>query len=507
MASQMRVFFAMPAFAGHVNPTLGVARELVRLGVQVDFMCTCDNLKDAIEDTGSTFHRAADWQPEVYKGRHSEPPLGVGNSIMKECGVATRGSTAAAAFEARLKVNNVLLEMQLPGMLRFMEQMKPHAVVYDAMVSGTRDAYYAAKLLGIPTICVLTVAGPGTYADHVVHGGSVEELRAQLLATDCHLAATARLNSTYPGLTLPRYPEPCGLLEAADTPIIVTTTQKLGQQAEPSLDAAYRSQGTSFHYFGPLLDQEGALRGGGAAESQDAAGASVVDAARKAKAAGRKLALVSMGTVLTSNCAHGWNGRPLGADGKPRGLCGRELCQAAWAGAFESLGASSAEDGPLIILSLGPREGALGELEAPANALLCTSVPQVDILRVGVDVFLTHGGQNSFMEAISNAAPLVVCPGFGDQIMNSDKAESLGIGVKVGRPDCEPGSEAAASTRYRSAVAAALSKVLAQPSYQESVTALAKDLQAAGGVPAAAELVLKCAGARQPALRAVGAGA
>ena len=33
---------------------------------------------------------------------------------------------------------------------------------------------------------------------------------------------------------------------------------------------------------------------------------------------------------------------------------------------------------------------------------------QVDLLRLGVDVFLTHGGQNSFMEALSTGVPMVV---------------------------------------------------------------------------------------------------
>ena len=56
------------------------------------------------------------------------------------------------------------------------------------------------------------------------------------------------------------------------------------------------------------------------------------------------------------------------------------------------------------------------------------TLPQVDLLRLGVELFLTHGGQNSFMEALSQGCPLVVCPGFADQPVNAAKAEALGIG-------------------------------------------------------------------------------
>ena len=49
----------------------------------------------------------------------------------------------------------------------------------------------------------------------------------------------------------------------------------------------------------------------------------------------------------------------------------------------------------------------------------CLSSSQVDILRAGVAVFVTHGGQNSFMEALAQATPLVMCPTAGDQFDNA----------------------------------------------------------------------------------------
>lgn len=477
----------MPALSGHINPTLGVARLLVKSGCRVEFMCTSESLRTPIEDTGARFHLAADWQPELYQGRQSEPPLGTTGAVMKEQGVVVQGTHAGAAFEARMKVANVMLEMQLPGMLRFLRQFQPSVVVYDAMVGGTRDAYYAAKLHGIPAVCILTVAGPGGNEAHLVHGSSAEAFKAAVLGFAPNLAATGRLAAAHPTLRVPALPEPVGLLEAEGCPVLVTTSEKLVDPVSSHLAEAYAAKGTSFHYLGPLLDAAGAARAGAA---EEASGGGLAARARAARAAGRKVALVSMGTVLTSDVAHGWNGRPRGPDGEPRGLTGRELCQAVWGGAFDALGAAEEGRGPLLLLALGSRPGALGSLTPPPNAVVCKSLPQVDVLRAGVDVFLTHGGQNSFTEGIASATPLVVCPGFGDQVINSHKAEALGVGVRVDRPDCALGGEAAASAAYRSAVSAALLEVLCNPSFKAAVQGTATELAEAGGAEAATRVVL-----------------
>merc|ERR1719251_628525 len=118
-----------------------------------------------------------------------------------------------------------------------------------------------------------------------------------------------------------------------------------------------------------------------------------------------------------------------------RGLTGQELCRAAWAGAFDAFGASTASEGPLLVVSLGPQENPLGDIVAPANAVCAAVLPQVELLKVGVELFLTHGGQNSFTESLMHGTPVVVCPGFGDQPVNASKAVSLGVGLKADRPN------------------------------------------------------------------------
>ena len=52
---------------------------------------------------------------------------------------------------------------------------------------------------------------------------------------------------------------------------------------------------------------------------------------------------------------------------------------------------SDAPDAPLLLVSLGPQADALENLELPKNAFCLPSMPQVDLLKSGVDLFLTHG--------------------------------------------------------------------------------------------------------------------
>merc|ERR1719204_1930111 len=154
---------------------------------------------------------------------------------------------------------------------------------------------------------------------------------------------------------------------------LVTTCEDLQDPLDPELAEVYQREGVRFEAVGPLLDQEGAKRaaghrykeqpgdaehgGHGRAEGQP----EVLARVRAALAAGRRVVLASMGTVVTGDHQDfGWNGRPVGADGQRRGLTGRELCRAAWAGIFDAFGGDSAEDGPLVVVSTGPQPDPLG---------------------------------------------------------------------------------------------------------------------------------------------------
>ena len=190
---------------------------------------------------------------------------------------------------------------------------------------------------------------------------------------------------------------------------------------------------------GPLLDIQGAKRAAmkkvkktSSKISVNASEDGLLDLIQSAKSQGREIVFASMGTVGTSNHATlGWNGRRMDKSGLLRGLRGRDLCHAAWGGMFDTFGQADANAGPLIVVSIGPQPGALTGLDPPPNAICLPFVPQgishtggkllflaiplatpltlyilrticgVDLLKAGLSVFLTHGGQNSFMESLA----------------------------------------------------------------------------------------------------------
>lgn len=494
----VRFAFIFPMFAGHINPSLPMARRLVQEGYEVHYLCY-EPLRKAIEDTGAVFHSEVESQPELFEGRGSD--LFTIVEALRGDHVEMHDDSLILAW---LKLSNVILQDQLPGTIRFLEQVKPSAVVYCPLCS--RHAGYAAEVLSIPSVALLTIAGPGSCGPSNVamlasNGLDHTKANADIKANEANLAAVRHLNMKYGiGVDVSVLGEPLGKLEvlAHSFVTIVTTCDDLQDPMTAELQRSYEQAGTTFISVGPLLDQSGAVR----AELQQAApaannvSANVLAMVRSAKSTGRQVVLVSMGTVLTADSGDlGWNGRVKGSDGETRGLTGKQLCHSAWSGAFDEFGAGHVDEGPLLVVSVGIQEDALADIVVPPNALCAASLPQVDILNAGIDVFLTHGGQNSFMEGLANGVPLVVCPGFGDQVVNARRAEDIGIGLQVDRPDPDAGKEpeAAAAYAYRTEVSHALRRVLKEQSFKNAAVGQAEKLRQAGGISRAVQVVLSAA--------------
>mmetsp|Transcript_58176 Transcript_58176/g.175894 ORF Transcript_58176/g.175894 Transcript_58176/m.175894 type:complete len:542 (+) Transcript_58176:123-1748(+) len=513
-ADGKRFAFIFPMASGHVNPSFPVARSLVERGHEVHYL-SFEQMRAPVADAGATYHSAVEHLTEYYV----DPELGVleaFSQLLREHGLDGK-------FSNIVKVGNMGVERRLPGTLRFLKEVEPHAVVFCPLAH--REAPMAAKVLRIPCASLLTTAGPGSMTTILERfmeqdGTDPEALNRELLTFEPELAAIGRLNAHY-GLALePGLRAPLGKMDsiAGAAVCLVTTCEDLQDPMSEELARAYEADGVSFAAVGPLLDRAGAQRAGGhkdhsaadtlpvVGEDTSASGTDddVLSRAEAAHASGRPVVLVSMGTVITGDAPEvGWTGRKAGPDGQPRGLSGRELCQAAWAGVFDACGAARAGDGPLLVVAVGPQANPMGQVQVPPNALCAPVLPQVDILKAGVDLFLTHGGQNSFTEALSHATPVVVCPGFGDQPVNACKAVALGVGLKVDRPDPDEGEEAEAAAEYRAEVCRCLRSVLRDPAFGAAAARCAAGLRAAGGVPRAVEVVLAAAAAGPVAEHAV----
>jgi UDP:flavonoid glycosyltransferase YjiC (YdhE family) len=122
-------------------------------------------------------------------------------------------------------------------------------------------------------------------------------------------------------------------------------------------------------------------------------------------------------------------------------------------------------------------------------------------------LFVTNGGQNSLMESMSAGTPVVVCPGFGDQLANAAKVQARGWGVKVSEPrpalsaDASTGTSNSSSSSaedpiasYQEAVQAAVRVVLRNKHFAATAERIASSLQNAAGVDGALRILLKVAG-------------
>jgi len=66
----------------------------------------------------------------------------------------------------------------------------------------------------------------------------------------------------------------------------------------------------------------------------------------------------------------------------------------------------------------------------PHNVIMCPHVPQLDILQQA-EVFITHGGLNSIMEALYYEVPLVVVPQTREQRIFARRIEELELGIAI----------------------------------------------------------------------------
>uniref|UniRef100_A0AAF5D984 UDP-glucuronosyltransferase n=1 Tax=Strongyloides stercoralis TaxID=6248 RepID=A0AAF5D984_STRER len=67
-------------------------------------------------------------------------------------------------------------------------------------------------------------------------------------------------------------------------------------------------------------------------------------------------------------------------------------------------------------------------LKVPSNVIIIDWIPQNDLLNDDrINLFITHGGMNSLVEAAARATPIICIPLFGDQKRNAGMVQRLGF--------------------------------------------------------------------------------
>lgn len=157
---------------------------------------------------------------------------------------------------------------------------------------------------------------------------------------------------------------------------------------------------------------------------------------------------------------------------------------------FRACISAFAESEYRVIISLGRYVSleALGVL--PDNVDVYASIPQLEVLAIA-DLFITHAGMNSVMEAAHFGVPLIAVPQQAEQRLNAQRIEQLGLGRYLRR------EEVNADTLMNAA-----REVLATPAIQENLALFQQQIRQAGGARAAADLFDRILASRNPGLAA-----
>ncbi|SDY04578.1 nucleotide disphospho-sugar-binding domain-containing protein [Thermoactinomyces sp. DSM 45892] len=86
-----------------------------------------------------------------------------------------------------------------------------------------------------------------------------------------------------------------------------------------------------------------------------------------------------------------------------------------------------------VILNVGPRTRTEELDSIPKNFIIRPFVPQLEVLK-HTDVFISHGGMNSIMEALWFGVPTVAIPQSSDQPLVAERLTQLGLGESI-QPD------------------------------------------------------------------------
>jgi RimJ/RimL family protein N-acetyltransferase len=130
-----------------------------------------------------------------------------------------------------------------------------------------------------------------------------------------------------------------------------------------------------------------------------------------------------------------------------------------------------------VVLSVGTRTDPSTFVRIPDNFLVRPHVPQLEVLEHS-DVFVTHGGMNSVMEAVYYGVPMVVVPQQPEQAMTAARVAELGLGVAF-----EPGQVTAGALRD------AVTTVSDDADYRNRIAHMQQAARDAGGYMRAADAI------------------
>ncbi|MGW7026982.1 macrolide family glycosyltransferase [Streptomyces xanthophaeus] len=130
-----------------------------------------------------------------------------------------------------------------------------------------------------------------------------------------------------------------------------------------------------------------------------------------------------------------------------------------------------------IVMAVGNQITPTDLTDIPDHIDVRPHVPQLQILR-HADLFITHAGMGSVMEALSFGVPMVAIPQMSEQRANADRLTELGLGQILHRDRLTP--QTLRDTAHH---------VLTHTPYRDHAHTMRDHITHAGGAPAAADFL------------------
>ncbi len=135
-------------------------------------------------------------------------------------------------------------------------------------------------------------------------------------------------------------------------------------------------------------------------------------------------------------------------------------------------------DGP-VVLSVGNKTDPASFHAIPANFIVRSTVPQLEVLQNAV-LMISHGGLNSVSEALYYGVPVLSVPTANDQFLVTRQLTSVGAGFGIKM-------EEATATLLQDS----MQRILSDPGFRQAAKTIGNSFREAGGYQAAADAVLR----------------
>jgi MGT family glycosyltransferase len=362
------VFLGLPAI-GHINPTVGVVKELIARGEEVIYYNTPE-FRLRIDDMGAEFRA---YPFETAQSGNEIDGWDETLDNMKIDGIHTLNPLGRHIMGKMTFYLNIMNHPTF-DLRKELAALRPDYIIHDSC------AYWGkvlAKQLNIPAVNSVTTFA---YCDQML------ERYPEFVVREILEFPGLSADSSSTGKVLRRISLMIGnLLKIADFDCI---DMSFSQEA---LNIVYTSR--EFQWHGEVFDTAFKFAGPSLYPRNDS-GQFPLD-----RLAGSDLIYISLGTLLHNQDFY-------------------RKCFAAFG-----------DSGTQVVLNTGnihPED--LGSI--PGNFIVSDFVPQLDILK-RARLFITHGGMNGVNEALYFNVPLLVIPQRWDQYLVANRIAELGVGINM----------------------------------------------------------------------------